>query len=645
MKINYRSEIDGLRAIAVIAVIFYHSKMKIFGHEPFQGGFIGVDIFFVISGYLISSIILKELFTTGSFSFKYFFERRIRRILPVLLLVMFASLPVAWIYLLPSVFEDFSKSILYSLGFNSNFYFHFSGQEYGGVSGLHQPFLHTWSLSVEEQYYIIFPLVLLITFKYIRKYLIHVLIISFLISLGLSDWGSKNYTSATFYFLHTRIWELLAGSILAYFEITLGYRGRNKTLKLTLPISGLILIVYSILFFNDEMRHPSIYTITPIVGVCLIIWFSNSDEIIGKILGSKLFVGIGLISYSLYLWHYPIFAFARITYFTESSLFKELFLVIVILTLSIVTYYLIERPARNKKFKFKNIFSLIMIFFFSILIFNIFVVLKNGVKDRYKDNYSEIYIKNNIFNKELSSEVGKYLEKFKNQKFQSSDKIKVLIIGNSHSENLFSALVQNKDLFKKYQFLQKSYNFGKNQKNNERINFQNNIIFKQADVILISNYFLDEESFDNLENFINYFKNKKKIILTSNSNIYYSKYRFKKLYNLTLFDYYLLKNREKKKFIDKDLSSNDIYQINNYYFNLRIVRKIKSINKRLEKISKKYNIKILYKQNFQCLKAKKICYGVSDEGMKIYWDTTHYTLKGANFFGKKIYELNWLNLD
>ena len=257
MIIKYRPEIDGLRAIAVVAVILYHAQITILGHQPFKGGFIGVDIFFVISGYLISSIILKELVTTGSFSFRHFYQRRIRRIIPVLLVVMLVSLPFAWMYLLPNNFVDFSKSILYSLGFISNFYFHYSGQEYGAENGLLKPFLHTWSLSVEEQFYILFPIVLLITFKYFRKYLIHILILGFILSLGLADWGSRNHPSFNFYVLPTRGWELLAGSILAYFEITKGKRVENKTLNLVLPSIGLLLIGHSILFFNDKMFHPS----------------------------------------------------------------------------------------------------------------------------------------------------------------------------------------------------------------------------------------------------------------------------------------------------------------------------------------------------------------------------------------------------
>ena len=146
MKLTYRPEIDGLRAIAVGAVILYHAQINILGHQPFKGGFIGVDIFFVISGYLITSIILKELVTTGSFSFKHFYERRIRRILPALLFVMLMSLPFAWMYLLPSSFVDFSKSILYSLGFSSNFYFWYSGQIYGGPDALLKENMDFWKL-------------------------------------------------------------------------------------------------------------------------------------------------------------------------------------------------------------------------------------------------------------------------------------------------------------------------------------------------------------------------------------------------------------------------------------------------------------------------------------------------------------------
>ena len=383
MKINYRPEIDGLRAIAVITVIIYHAEIFLLDHKIFGGGFIGVDIFFVISGYLITSIIYKELITTGTFSFKYFYQRRVRRIIPVLLFVILASLPVAWIYLLPHSLIDFSKSILYSLGFSSNFYFWHSNALYGAESSLFKPFLHTWSLSVEEQYYILFPIIFLITFKYFKKYLFHILVLGFFISIGCAEWGSKNYATFNFYVLPTRGWELIAGSILAFFELKLGHRNKNKKLTLFLPTIGLILIMHSMLFFHDEIFHPSLYTLSPIIGVCLIIWYSNKDELITKILSSKLFVGTGLISYSLYLWHFPIFAFARVTGFLqENDISLKFLLGVIILFLSILTYFFVERPFRNNKYKFTLIIKFLVIITLIILTFNITSIYKKGFEKR-----------------------------------------------------------------------------------------------------------------------------------------------------------------------------------------------------------------------------------------------------------------------
>ena len=238
MKLSYRPEIDGLRAIAVGAVILYHSKINFLNSEIFQGGFIGVDIFFVISGYLITSIILQELKITNDFSFKNFYERRARRILPVLLLVILTSIPFALLILMPGSLVNFSKSVIYSLVFSSNFFFHFSGQIYGAESGLLKPFLHTWSLSVEEQFYIIFPLIIFFLFKRFNKNIFFFLIVTFFLSLLIAIWGSKNYPSFYFYALFSRGWEVLAGSLLAYFEQTLGRRSKKKKLTLYFHFSS-----------------------------------------------------------------------------------------------------------------------------------------------------------------------------------------------------------------------------------------------------------------------------------------------------------------------------------------------------------------------------------------------------------------------
>ena len=389
IKLKYRPEIDTLRAIAVLAVIIYHANFYLFGNLVFSGGYLGVDIFFIISGYLITSIILKELIEKDSFSFKNFYIKRIKRILPALLFVMLVSIPFSWIYLYPTDLVSFSKSILYSLGFTSNFYFHFSGLEYGSPEGLLKPFLHTWSLSVEEQYYILFPIGLALAFKFLRKHLLYFFLICFVISLLLADWGSKNYPSATFYFLHTRIWELILGSLLAYYEIKLGHRGQNKILCQIFPILGLTLIVYSFFSFDGKIFHPSFYTLIPAIGVSLILWFSYEDNFILKILSYKVFVKIGLISYSLYLWHYPIFSFANhLEIFFNNNLEKFL-LILVTFILSIFTYYFIEQPAR-KKVSLKIIISSLAIIFFIIVIYSVTVITMEGFINRLKvKNYQK----------------------------------------------------------------------------------------------------------------------------------------------------------------------------------------------------------------------------------------------------------------
>ena len=469
MKISYRPEIDGLRAIAVSVVILYHSNINLFGHKYFEGGFIGVDIFFVISGYLITSIIFKELITTGSFNLKYFYERRARRILPVLLFVMLVSFLFAWMYLLPISFIDFSNSILYSLGFSSNFFFHYSGQEYASPSGLYKPFLHTWSLSVEEQFYIIFPATLLIAFKYFRKYLAHILIIGCLISLGLAEWTSRNFPSLSFYFLHTRLWELLIGSILAFYEIKRGHRTNYKILNLILPFVGLLLICHSVFFFNDKIYHPSILTLSPIIGVSLIIWFSNKDDFITKILSSKLFVGIGLISYSLYLWHYPIFAFMRITQFSYENKIGQIFSIIILFLLSITSYKVIEKPFRNKKYQFKKLFIILGIFIIFLISVNFYVIYENGIKSRIPKIFQ------NRLTKSLNRE----------DYYQKENTQKVVLIGDSHSAsleyNLNEGIKENEFSFyrfKTFMYLKdfnrvnrKTNNFGKVSTDNEIDNF------------------------------------------------------------------------------------------------------------------------------------------------------------------------------
>lgn len=345
-KLSYRAEIDGLRAIAVVSVILYHAQMVVFGRDWFEGGFIGVDIFFVISGYLITRIILFELESKGSFSFLNFYERRARRILPMLFVVVLTAFVYGFFTLLPNEIRELSLSSLFSILFTSNFYFFDITTEYGAENSLLKPMLHTWSLGVEEQFYLVFPILAIIAFRYFHKYFLTILVGLSLLSLQFAELMEVRNADLNFFLPFSRFWELAVGSMLAYRELY--YKPSNEGFaSKSLPMIGLYLIAYSILFFDAKTPHPSFHTLIPIIGVALIIGFSSKDELVGKVLGFKPFVWIGLISYSAYLWHFPIFAFSRIEQRSLSN-YDKIELMIGTAVISALGYFLIEKPIRRK---------------------------------------------------------------------------------------------------------------------------------------------------------------------------------------------------------------------------------------------------------------------------------------------------------
>ena len=343
MALKYRSEIDGLRAFAVLAVVVYHAEFVFAGMPVLSGGFIGVDVFFVISGYLITRLILSAI-EKDKFSFLHFYERRARRILPALFVVMLASMPFAWIYMLPAAFKDYAWSILSSLGFVSNLYFA-QGVVYADDFSTLKPFLHTWSLSVEEQFYLIFPVILIVLCHTVKRYLIPVMAVMFILSLQLAQYWSGTSPDTNFYLLPSRGWELIAGAILAKLELD-KTNAREFKGRFILPALGLIIICLSFVFFTDDMKHPGYISLLPIIGTMLIIRYAGSSDITSRLLQSRAFVSVGLISYSLYLWHVPIFAFARISD-TMVTAFDKFELISYSVLLSVITYVLIEQPFRK----------------------------------------------------------------------------------------------------------------------------------------------------------------------------------------------------------------------------------------------------------------------------------------------------------
>ena len=313
MRIDYRPEIDGLRAIAVLAVLFYHAEFVInYGtHNSINflpGGFLGVDIFFVVSGYLITKIILVELLK-NEFSFKNFYLNRARRLLPALFLVIIFSIPFSWFYLMPKEMQDYALSVIYSLLFSSNFLF-WTENSYFATENLLKPFLHTWSLAIEEQFYLIFPLSLVLIWKFFREKIIAIFIFLFFLSIIIAQYLSLNSPEASFYLFPSRAWELLTGAILANLE--LNKKPKKTSLSRIMPLIGLVLIFSSFIFMDSNIIHPSFISTIPIVGTALFIWFGGKGDFSSNFLSKKIMVGIGLISYPLYLWHFPLFVYPRI---------------------------------------------------------------------------------------------------------------------------------------------------------------------------------------------------------------------------------------------------------------------------------------------------------------------------------------------
>jgi len=336
MNLEYRPEIDGLRAIAVLPVILFHA-----GFSTFSGGFVGVDVFFVISGYLITSIIVKDV-EAGTFSFWDFYERRARRILPALFLVMLCCIPFAWMWMLPTELKAFSASVVAVGLFASNFLF-WRQSGYFDAAAEMKPLLHTWSLSVEEQFYIFFPIAILLLWRLGRRNVVGSILLVTLLSLALSEYASRYYPSANFYLLPTRAWELLAGALCS-FIVAKPHIPRDNVLSL----AGLVAITMSIFIYDEDIPFPSLYALLPVLGTCAVLQFARQGTLVASLLSLKPVVGMGLISYSAYLWHQPLFAFAHIRSLTEPTWQLMLFLAVASTAFAYLSWRFIEVPARRR---------------------------------------------------------------------------------------------------------------------------------------------------------------------------------------------------------------------------------------------------------------------------------------------------------
>lgn len=426
-RISFRNDITGLRAIAVISVVFYHADIAFF-----EGGWLGVDIFFVISGFLITNIILSEL-NKGLFSFKLFYLRRVRRIIPALFSTILLTIPLSYWLLTPKAILEYSNSAFASIFFYANLFFQ-NFDFYNAESTKLIPLLHTWSLAIEEQFYIIFPLFCFIVFK-LRKFFLLFLSFGLLYSLFLN---STTSSLIKFYQIQFRAWELLLGALVMVLSAKIKFKHTEKI--------GMLFLVFSILYFDDKMitlnsLEPRLVANT---GTGLIL-LSQQDSLFRKFLGNKYFGFLGIISYSMYLLHQPFFAYFRIfqlRYEVKVGSYSIIVLFIVLTLLSYINWKFVE--TYFQKTNAKNL----MIFIVSSLLITLGFIYFTQQNDGFKERYDHVPEKVLFYslNTNLYSKPNDLIE-FNEYCLKSKNKSNLLIVGDSHLNTFtYTLLKEFKDL-------------------------------------------------------------------------------------------------------------------------------------------------------------------------------------------------------
>jgi len=432
---KYRPDIDGLRSLAILPVVIFHAFPNLI-----PGGFVGVDIFFVISGYLISTIIFSSL-ERDRFSLLEFYIRRIRRIFPALILVLLASILCGWYLLFSSEFEGLGKHVVASAGFFQNFILWKEVGYFDGPANL-KPLLHLWSLSVEEQFYVIWPLLMVFAWR-LRWNFIKIVSIVAIASFSINIFLTYQSSGAAFYLPFPRFWELMTGGMVAYINLH-----RPETLKHYSNLKsfvGLAFIVASFIFIDDSSMFPGWLALFPVIGTALIISSGGKAWVNSAVLSNKLLVGIGLISYPLYLWHWPLISYVHIVN-PEPSGEVLSSIVVLAIALAIVTFYLIEKPFRTKG-KPNNMAVILVALLMITGSIGLYIWGKDGAITRVQNEQHELLSKERDAQFRLSRRSDGSCKKYNNIPkvkreicLSNSSDPEVLFVGDSHAMALYSSI-------------------------------------------------------------------------------------------------------------------------------------------------------------------------------------------------------------
>lgn len=376
-RIQYRPEIDGLRAIAVLAVMLFHLDIG------FSGGFVGVDIFFVISGFLITSIIMADL-KTNSFSLKSFWMKRLRRLAPASFVMLIGTLLAGWFFFLPAELISLAKSQLAQVVLFANYHFAYRVDYFDPIAGLN-PLLHAWSLAVEEHFYLLFPIILCLLFKRGLRTVRVSLLVLLVLSLVFSIWQIFDQPELAFYLLPSRAWELLIGCCLALYSGSIPQTSRAQVLNALISYVSVVALFFCFCSYNEATSFPGLNALIPCLATAGLIYGTRSTNLITRFLKLQPMVGIGLISYSLYLWHWPVIVFTKLTYTAEFTAVLSGFLLLICFLLAFLSWRFIEQPFRKGVWlKSQKNFLVIMVLLSTMFVLiSLAIASMDGFPQRY----------------------------------------------------------------------------------------------------------------------------------------------------------------------------------------------------------------------------------------------------------------------
>ena len=654
-KLTYRPEIDGLRAIAVLGVVFYHAEFVLMGNNPISGGFLGVDIFFVISGYLISLIVLKGL-RDSSFTFADFYERRIRRIMPILLLVLTATTIFAAAFFSPQMFKSYAESIISTLLFYSNILFWLQDPYWAEASGV-KPLLHTWSLSIEEQFYLVMPALLIVLYRHAQRHLLTTICVLGAVSLALASWSSVAQPESAFFLLHARMWELLAGTALAILEFR---RGRNSAFwaQQALPILGIIVLFSCFYLFSEQTAYPSYITAIPVAATMLIIWYGGSTDIGTKLLTLKPLVAIGLISYGFYLWHFPALIFTNMAF--ELDNLGRLITIVLIALLSTLSYRLIEKPFRNKT-KVSTTTAYRTIFITVVLLISGALLVAKEIVSLPTFSATPKFANQSILaefdTERLLAERHARIRSIRKFDWEGAPKStnKVLVMGDSHAGNYLLVIdaLRNKlpnVAYDHYRKVNSSINPSKKEQCRTPAEakrfFQKSDAYNQANTIVIAENYMPKHLNTQLECLSLYVKqfksdSKEVVIVGKQLDLFALETQPQTLEAINLLPPAHRANIGSKRallpflqlHIDKGVYSKAELERLQYDW---MMKRYGATAKKIKKIAEELGVRFVDPLEYQCDLPNKRCYFETEDHRSLFVDNHHITVTAGEFYQTKI---------